>query len=100
MGGMLHLTQSGIQHAIQSYQADVALRHRSVYTRDQLDQFRRAAVMIPMFEYNNDWHILLTQRSDTVEDHRARSLFPVGHVKKKIRILVRPRYGRCKKRLG
>ena len=36
MGGMLHLTQSGIQHAIQSYQADVALRHRSVYTRDQL----------------------------------------------------------------
>ena len=78
MGGMLHLTQSGIQHAIQSYQADVALRHRSVYTSDQLDQFRRAAVMIPMFEYNNDWHILLTQRSDTVEDHRGQVAFPGG----------------------
>ena len=70
MGGMLHLTQSGIQHAFKVIRRMSRSGIAALY-RDQLDQFRRAAVMIPMFEYSNDWHILLTQRSDTVEDHRS-----------------------------
>lgn len=78
MGVMPHLSQHEIQQAVQAYEADFYDRYRHLYTRDQLEGFRRAAVMIPMFFDENQWHILLTLRSDTLGEHRGQVAFPGG----------------------
>jgi len=37
-----------------------------------------AAVLIPLLFKNGEWHVLLTQRTDTVEHHKGQISFPGG----------------------
>jgi 8-oxo-dGTP pyrophosphatase MutT (NUDIX family) len=37
-----------------------------------------AAVLIPLLCKNGDWHVLVTQRTETVEHHRGQISFPGG----------------------
>jgi 8-oxo-dGTP pyrophosphatase MutT (NUDIX family) len=39
---------------------------------------RPAAVLIPIYWYEGDWHLLYTRRTDTVESHRGQVAFPGG----------------------
>jgi len=39
---------------------------------------RRAAVLIPLVRENNDWSVLLTARTEFVEDHKGQVAFPGG----------------------
>ncbi len=40
--------------------------------------YRRAAVLVPVFELNGIPHLLLTKRTDTVEHHKGQISFPGG----------------------
>lgn len=75
---MLSLNRRGIQKAVGAYEADHIHRYGELYTLEQLARLRHAAVMIPLFIHNNEWHILLTQRADTLEEHRGQVAFPGG----------------------
>jgi 8-oxo-dGTP pyrophosphatase MutT (NUDIX family) len=47
--------------------------------RKLLDGFtREAAVLIPIFELQNEYHFLLTRRTDEVETHKGQISFPGG----------------------
>lgn len=40
--------------------------------------FRRAAVLVPLFETDGEVHVLFTKRSDSVEHHKGQVSFPGG----------------------
>ena len=42
------------------------------------ERFKRAAVLIPLFKKNGEYHILFTRRSDQVEHHKGQISFPGG----------------------
>lgn len=37
-----------------------------------------AAVLLPLFQVNDEWHLLFTRRSEMVEDHKGQVAFPGG----------------------
>lgn len=37
-----------------------------------------AAVLLPLFQVNDEWHMLFTRRSEMVEDHKGQVAFPGG----------------------
>jgi len=39
---------------------------------------RLAAVLIPLYSYEDSWHVLFTKRTDKVEEHRGQVSFPGG----------------------
>ena len=53
------------------------LRHRSAVHADQ-PGFRRAAVLLPLYETETGLHLLLTQRTDHVPTHKGQIAFPGG----------------------
>ncbi|MGA9398986.1 MAG: CoA pyrophosphatase [Anaerolineaceae bacterium] len=42
------------------------------------DGIRRAAVLIPLVRENSDWSVLLTARTEFVEDHKGQVAYPGG----------------------
>ncbi|MGB8253355.1 MAG: CoA pyrophosphatase [Anaerolineaceae bacterium] len=42
------------------------------------DGIRRAAVLIPLVRENDDWSVLLTARTEFVEDHKGQVAYPGG----------------------
>ena len=55
------------------------LSTRDVGTRAEWDA-RPAAVLVPVYRDNGEWHILFTERTHTVEDHKGQVAFPGGRV--------------------
>lgn len=43
-----------------------------------LARLRPAAVLVPLFERDDTWHVLLTRRTDTVEEHKGQVALPGG----------------------
>jgi 8-oxo-dGTP pyrophosphatase MutT (NUDIX family) len=41
---------------------------------------RPAAVLIPLYQQEGEWHLLFTERTHTVEDHKGQVAFPGGRV--------------------
>lgn len=41
---------------------------------------RPAAVLVPLYQSEGEWHVLLTERSNTVEHHKGQVAFPGGRV--------------------
>lgn len=41
---------------------------------------RPAAVLVPLYWHADEWHVLLTERTHTVEDHKGQVAFPGGRV--------------------
>jgi 8-oxo-dGTP pyrophosphatase MutT (NUDIX family) len=44
------------------------------------NQYRAAAVLIPLVCFDNRWHLLYTRRTDLVQDHKGQVSFPGGAV--------------------
>ena len=55
------------------------LAERQVITRPEWEA-RPAAVLVPLYRANGEWHVLLTQRTHTVETHKGQVSFPGGRV--------------------
>jgi 8-oxo-dGTP pyrophosphatase MutT (NUDIX family) len=41
---------------------------------------RPAAVLVPLFEHGGEWHVVLTQRTETLSSHRGQVAFPGGRI--------------------
>jgi 8-oxo-dGTP pyrophosphatase MutT (NUDIX family) len=78
MGGMLYLSQDEIKQAVQSYELNHSTSDSNHYSAYQLENLRRAAVIILLFENEGQWHVLLTQRSEALDEHRGQVAFPGG----------------------
>lgn len=78
IGGMLHLTKDRIKEAIQTYEIDYLKRYGNLFYPDAVAKMRRAAVMIPLLEMDHQWHVLLTQRSESLVEHRGQVAYPGG----------------------
>jgi 8-oxo-dGTP pyrophosphatase MutT (NUDIX family) len=74
----LHLTQSMIREMIQAYGVDHRQRYHGLYYIEKIDHYRHAAVMIPLLEIGREWHVLLTQRSESLVEHKGQVAFPGG----------------------
>jgi 8-oxo-dGTP pyrophosphatase MutT (NUDIX family) len=75
---MAQLTQSVIQESIRAYEFDHLHRYGDLYSAEKLDRYIRAAVLIPMLQIEREWHVLLTQRSEALIEHRGQVAFPGG----------------------
>jgi len=75
---MFNLARSAIEHAVQNYEIDYRSQYGSLFSNEVINNFRRAAVMIPMLQIEHQWHLLLTRRSETLEEHRGQVAFPGG----------------------
>ena len=75
---MLHMNHNEIARAIQAHSIDHTKRYSRLFTSNELEKLRHAAVMIPLFEHHDRWYVLLTQRSDTVDEHRGQVAYPGG----------------------
>lgn len=40
--------------------------------------FKPAAVLMPLFRHNSEWHLLFTRRTDNLNDHKGQVAFPGG----------------------
>lgn len=56
-----------------------SLSQRPIQTRAEWEA-RPAAVLIPLYQDRGEWHVLLTERTDMVEDHKGQVSFPGGRV--------------------
>lgn len=56
-----------------------ALAHRQPVARLEWDA-RPAAVLVPLFQRDGEWHVLLTQRTHDVPSHKGQVAFPGGKV--------------------
>ena len=45
-----------------------------------LDHHRKAAVLVPLLEMEDGWHLLFIRRSSEVQDHKGQVAFPGGAV--------------------
>jgi 8-oxo-dGTP pyrophosphatase MutT (NUDIX family) len=61
------------------------LRQRLEYkpSKAQLDwEARPAAVLVPLYNENETWHVLFTRRTESVEEHRGQVSFPGGLIER------------------
>ena len=75
---MAQLTQSVFQEAIKAYEIDHSRRYSGLYSVERIDLYRQAAVLIPVLEVECEWHVLLTQRSESLVQHKGQVAFPGG----------------------
>jgi 8-oxo-dGTP pyrophosphatase MutT (NUDIX family) len=55
------------------------LTNRRVSTKAEWDA-TPAAVLVPLYYADSDWHLLFTRRTDAVESHRGQVSFPGGMI--------------------
>jgi len=41
---------------------------------------RPAAVLVPLYQHNSEWHLLFTRRTDSVDEHKGQVSFPGGKI--------------------
>jgi len=75
---MTQLSTDAISKAIDAFECDHRNRYEILFSTHELRGFRPAAVMIPLIVTDGDWHMVLTQRSEIVEQHRGQVAFPGG----------------------
>lgn len=75
---MTQLTPQSIKRAIEVYEYDHRSHYALLYSSSDLKRFRPAAVLIPLIEHDGNWYVLLTQRSNALNEHRGQVAFPGG----------------------
>lgn len=75
---MLNLTSEKISRALSIYQVQQHNRFAELLSSENSNNFRQAAVLIPLLEAEGRWHVLLTRRSQELVEHRGQVAFPGG----------------------
>jgi 8-oxo-dGTP pyrophosphatase MutT (NUDIX family) len=73
------LTEDYISHCLQdALEKDPSSDGFSEIDLNEETRLKCAAVLIPLVWYNEEWHLLFTRRTDTVESHKGQVSFPGG----------------------
>jgi len=80
---MNHLSKEDIQSAIKKYENEKVKRGKESFLHTTIENFQRAAVVIPLLKTEGEWHLLLTKRSETLLDHTGQVAFPGGAYEKR-----------------
>ena len=73
------LTEDYISQCLQdALQGDPASDGFSEIDLNEETRLKCAAVLIPLVWYDDQWHLLFTRRTDTVESHKGQVSFPGG----------------------
>lgn len=75
---MTKLTEKFIAEAIQEFQKSQESHPTMPSSLFHNVKLRQSAVMIPLFENEGNWHVLLTNRSNNLVEHRGQVAFPGG----------------------
>jgi len=75
---MVKFTSKEISDALSAYQIQQNSRYAEILKAENLKNYRQAAVIIPLLEKDGHWHVLLTQRSQELVEHRGQVAFPGG----------------------
>lgn len=67
-----------LRTALLSDQKNSLEGHINSVNRELSSELKCAAVLIPMFRQDQDWHLVFTRRTDVVEDHKGQVSFPGG----------------------
>ncbi|HEX9332287.1 MAG TPA: CoA pyrophosphatase [Anaerolineales bacterium] len=67
-----------LQHLRDAIQGDPASDGFSEIELNEETHLKCAAVLIPLVWYDEEWHLLFTRRTDTVESHKGQVSFPGG----------------------
>ena len=73
------LTEEYISHCLQdALSQDPSSDGFSEIDLTEETRLKCAAVLIPLVWYDEEWHLLFTRRTDTVESHKGQVSFPGG----------------------
>ena len=73
------LTENQISQALQdALPDDPSSDGFSEIELNEETRLKCAAVLVPMVWYDDEWHLLFTRRTDTVESHKGQVSFPGG----------------------
>lgn len=73
------LTEEHIAHCLQNaLERDPSSDGFSEIELNEETHLKCAAVLVPLVWYDNEWHLLFTRRTDTVESHKGQVSFPGG----------------------
>jgi 8-oxo-dGTP pyrophosphatase MutT (NUDIX family) len=73
------LTEDYISQCLQNaLEADLSSDGFSEIDLTEETRLKCAAVLIPLVWYDEEWHLLFTRRTDTVESHKGQVSFPGG----------------------
>ena len=75
---MTNPSKEKICQAISDYQVQQHKRYDHLFSSEKMKNLRQAAVIIPMLEQEGRWHVLLTQRSQELVEHRGQVAYPGG----------------------
>ena len=75
---MTNPSKEKICQAISDYQVRQHKRYDHLFSSEKLKSLRQAAVIIPMLKQEGRWHVLLTQRSQELVEHRGQVAYPGG----------------------
>ena len=75
---MLNLSSDAITQALRSYHVRRQGRFAELFSTGDIKKLRPAAVIIPIFQSEGRWHVLLTQCSRDLVEHSGQVAFPGG----------------------
>lgn len=75
---MLSHNEKTISQAVESYRIQQEGRFSKLYSSDDIENLRPAAVIIPLLVHEGQWHVLLTHRSEALVEHRGQVAYPGG----------------------
>ncbi len=75
---MLTHSREAIKAAVDAYQMQQQARYAEIFKLKENKNLRSSAVLIPLLMHKGRWHVLLTQRSQNLVEHRGQVAFPGG----------------------
>jgi hypothetical protein len=72
---MMNLTEEEIAARLREAQSTTST---DGYAQNNASAHRYAAVLVPLLQQDNEWHLLYTRRTERVESHKGQVSFPGG----------------------